>query len=396
VKTGMKKLQPYQIFFPLGWFYGLWGALVWPLFAFVGGDYPGQLHASLMAGGFFLCFAAGFILTAVPRFTGGEFATPTETLGTALLLAWPATFIGGNPVLTFHLAGLLVMSSLLYFYVQRRRQGTFEIPEHFDWVAWGCGFGALGCVLFLANDLGLNNPRVAATGAVLTYQCFIISQLVGVGARMIPALLGWNSTSQVIPISSLKKPTYPRLNPRNEHRLLLFAFCTGVLIEAVLNPVAGRILRAGVVSWIAFRYWRLHRLPRTKGRLPQWLWIGGWSLVAGLWTHALIPSLHIHALHLVFVSGLSWMILVVATRVTLAHGGYGLALEYQSRSLLAAGLLLLLAAATRLSAPFLPASYFRHLAYAAITWVAGLIVWGVVFVPKILFSEKPASHGGKS
>jgi uncharacterized protein involved in response to NO len=59
------------------------------------------------------------------------------------------------------------------------------------------------------------------------------------------------------------------------------------------------------------------------------------SLLLGLWiSFACIfvgPGYFIASLHLVFIGGLSVVIFMIATRISLAHGGYNLAFEYKSK-----------------------------------------------------------------
>jgi hypothetical protein len=71
------------------------------------------------------------------------------------------------------------------------------------------------------------------------------------------------------------------------------------------------------------------------------------------------------------------LILAVGTRVSLSHGGYNLALEQRSwpiRIGLITGLIAMLA---RIGAPFAGFTYFDHLAWAGLLWIAGILFWGV-------------------
>ena len=105
-------------------------------------------------------------------------------------------------------------------------------------------------------------------------------------------------------------------------------------------------------------------------------------MVTGLWGHALSTGYAIHFLHLAFIGGFSLFSILVATRVTLSHGGYGTDLERTSSALKWAALLISASAFVRLWAP-METSYVHHLAYAAILWISGLVVWSVVFIPKM-------------
>src|ERR1041385_4903412 len=65
--------DPYRLFFPLGILLGLAGVAIWPLnyFGVITG-YWGMSHAFTQADGFLFCFIAGFLLTALPRFTNTD------------------------------------------------------------------------------------------------------------------------------------------------------------------------------------------------------------------------------------------------------------------------------------------------------------------------------------
>ena len=76
------------------------------------------------------------------------------------------------------------------------------------------------------------------------------------------------------------------------------------------------------------------------------------------------------------------MALMIASRVTLAHGGYDTRIEISSWFITLSGALVLLAAWTRLSAPF-TRNYSHHLGYAALVWILAILVWGVFFVPRM-------------
>src|ERR1043165_8519631 len=68
-----KSPDPYRLFFPLGILVGLAGVAIWPLnyFGILTG-YWGMSHAYVQADGFLFCFIAGFLLTALPRFTNTD------------------------------------------------------------------------------------------------------------------------------------------------------------------------------------------------------------------------------------------------------------------------------------------------------------------------------------
>src|SRR5204862_7598274 len=68
-----KSTDPYRLFFPLGIFLGVMGVSIWPLYYFgITEGYSGRAHAFVQTDGFLFAFIAGFLLTAIPRFTGTE------------------------------------------------------------------------------------------------------------------------------------------------------------------------------------------------------------------------------------------------------------------------------------------------------------------------------------
>jgi uncharacterized protein involved in response to NO len=68
-----KPTDPYRVFFPLGIPLGVFGVLIWPLYYHgVTEGYSGRAHAFVQTCGFLYAFILGFLLTAIPRFTGTE------------------------------------------------------------------------------------------------------------------------------------------------------------------------------------------------------------------------------------------------------------------------------------------------------------------------------------
>src|SRR5688572_134532 len=63
--------DPYRVFFPLGVAMGMAGVSIWPLFHWgVTTGYSEQAHAFVQTNCFLYAFIAGFLWTAIPKFTG--------------------------------------------------------------------------------------------------------------------------------------------------------------------------------------------------------------------------------------------------------------------------------------------------------------------------------------
>src|SRR5262245_33544809 len=87
----------YRVFFPLGLALGLTGVSLWPFYYFgITEGYSGRTHAFVQICGFLYCFAAGFLLTAIPRFTSTEApARKVQYVLAALILLSVAGFETG-------------------------------------------------------------------------------------------------------------------------------------------------------------------------------------------------------------------------------------------------------------------------------------------------------------
>lgn len=359
-------IQPYQIFFPVGLAYALWGAAIWVLYALGLTAYPGAEHAHLMISGFLFSFSLGFLMTAVPKFTGSEPAREWElVLGFVLSIG---TFVG----FASSAAALAVLVFIAGFFLARFRQRRYSPPKHFIFIPMGLALGMLGSV-FMMTGVG--------PGRVFLFQGTMLCLVLGVGGKLVSALLGWG-TPPLVQLSVVGQNKSEPLIPARVGipAALLLA---GFLLEFTPLTVLARLLRAAAASFVAIEAWKLHRKPKSPGILVKGLWLSGWSLVAGSWLYAGVPSMGVHALHLIFIAGFGLMTLMIASRVTLAHGGYELDLELRSRALVFAAVMFLSAAGLRMSAPYTP-YYFQILVAAACAWIAALLAWIVVFVPKIV------------
>src|SRR5438128_6433802 len=86
-----KPTDPYRIFFPLGIVLGAMGVSIWPLYYFgITEGYSGRAHAFVQTDGFLYAFIIGFLLTAIPRFTGTEAPSLGAQYALAALVALSA------------------------------------------------------------------------------------------------------------------------------------------------------------------------------------------------------------------------------------------------------------------------------------------------------------------
>jgi len=374
----MKTVDAYRYFFPAGWLLGLWGVSLWLLFPLDLLAYPGSLHPQIMMGGFFLCFVCGFLMTAAPRFTASFPPTRLDIWISGFLLAALFLSVLSMKILFFHLTTLMLLLFLVIFFVRRFLHRTQSPPDAFLFVGVGMGIALVGVTLLICGDLGWNHDSWLSLGRLFFLQGYILALVLGVGSRLVPALLGRGPMpTETLRSSSLKL-----------FAVLAFAFLLSYFIEAFSANLIGPFLRSFVVTWIIFYFWKIHLLPVKKGHQAFWLWVSAWSLLVGQWGTTLWPAYRLHFLHLIFISGLGLMTLMIATRVTLSHGGHDTGLEKNSKALLIGGVLLVAAALTRVSAGFSSRIYQSHLIYASCAWLVGLVVWGWVYLPKMIFLKQ--------
>ena len=148
-------------------------------------------------------------------------------------------------------------------------------------------------------------------------------------------------------------------------------------------------VRAAAASIVILSTLHPWRLPAVRTTLAWCVWSAHWFVILAVWIVAIVPRYRIDFLHILFIGGFTLLILAVGTRVTLSHGGYGLAQERRSwplRIAISTGLVALLA---RLGAPFAGLTYFAHLAWAAILWIGGILFWGSYLVRRIRSRPDP-------
>ena len=111
------------------------------------------------------------------------------------------------------------------------------------------------------------------------------------------------------------------------------------------------------------------------------------GIVAGFLAVALFPAYRVGLLHLTLVGGFAVITFVVATRVVFGHSGNLVLLKGRNRWLLVAIGLMLFGMATRISGDFWPKILASHYIYGALIWIAGVSLWAVYVLPKVLMVD---------
>ena len=369
------ELDGYRYFFPAGWLLGIWGVLLWVLFPWSLVQYPGFSHPEIMTGGFFLCFVCGFLMTAAPRFTKSFGPTHGEHKTAIALLALLFMSLPMGKKIYF-LSVVVALFVFLFCYLLRRfRARKSNPPDAFLFVGVGVVSGFLGSVGLLSAEVFNLDAKLYNLARIFFLQTYILCLVLGVGSRLIPALLG-----------QAPLPTEAN-NPRPHLKIFIAAavlFIVSYFLEIFVEGVSGHILRTLVIAYLAFAFWKLHKLPARKTAQSYLLWSSAWFVLLGQGAMIFFPGSRVHILHVILVSGLGLMTFMIATRVGLSHGNHDMTLEKNSKVLWLAGGLMAMAGLTRLSAGFAPAIYQSHLLYASLTWTLALLLWGGLMIPKLI------------
>jgi len=344
---------------------------------------PMYWHAHEMLFGFIAAAIAGFLLTAVPGWTGRpSYAGRPLIALSALWLSgrlamlplahvapWPSAVID----LAFFPALALTLTSSLV------RAGKLRnLP-----------FPALLMALFLANlvfhlgDLGIvPSGEHIGLGVAADIVCILI---VVVGGRIIPAFTR-SGLARLVPPIDLRS-----------HSVVEYAAVTSIVavlavdLAAPLSQWNGAVaLAAGIVQAVRLSQWHGHRTIREPLILVlhvgyAWLAIG--LMLKGFWFlfAAGFAEKWIHALT---VGSFSTMILAVMTRASLGHTGRALIAPAQMA--LTYGLVSL-AAIVRVFAPAIfPDAYATIVMAAGSLWIAAFVIFLWVYAPILL---RPRTDG---
>lgn len=353
--------EPYRLFFFLGTLLLLWGVLIWLPLIWTADAYPVLAHRYLVLNGFAGSFIGGFLMTAVPKFS--------QTWNARRWEVWTYLFVtlaGIVPAYLENSSLVFILSScqplaLLAFLLQRIPKREANPPYSFVFIFVG---------LFLWFISGILSAFVDSEGFKhLHYEGAIACIILGVGSRLIPGILGHVEIVQTQrekyerPISIIK--TVPL-----HFLFLIIAFVGSYLID---QEVAAYV-RAFVVAFISFKYWKLWMAPKDKTALTWCIWISSWMILVSFVLKVFFTEGLIHIGHAFFINGIVLLSLLIGTRVLQSHGPQDKKLE-NARVLYVITAFIMIAAATRVGAFFMPESYLRHLAYSSIMLSFGTAIW---------------------
>lgn len=350
------------------------GALTWITIA----DAPHVWHAHEMIYGFAAAAVAGFLLTAVPNWTGALplAGRPLEVLFACWLVGRLA--MAASALLPYPLVALadLVFLPLLGGFAARQ---LMVKPQRKNMV-----FVAMIAVLTVANaayhliEAGViaADPLAPVRVALLT----LVMMVTVIGGRIVPSF-----THNWLHLNSVTG-AMPRRNARLD-QLSVASVAAVVLVSAL--PLAdvwlgGTALAAGLVNAARLAGWR--GLATWRSPIVIVLHVGYAWIVLGLLLLAAAklggPVSVASAMHALGTGGVGTMILAVMSRAALGHTGRPLVVR---PSIAAAYALVSLAALLRAFGPLLaPAAYNALMIAAGLAWLAAFSAFAAVYLPVLV------------
>lgn len=366
-------IDPYRFLFPLGWFLGICGVLLWPLYFYKGiAFYPNIMHARVMIEGFSACFILGFLSTALPQMMETHHFKLYETLliTTGMVCANTLQLFGQG----VWADGLFAFTLLLFIGMALSRVPSRQCmpPAGIVAVFLGLMCAIFGSVL-QALYLHFSMPAfIYPFSRLLLYQGFLLLPIMGIGAFILPVFIGYER-KRAVPFARDPSPAWKR----EATAMLLFsiAVISSFAVEAAGLLRTGYILRTAIVIIYLGRYIPVYRRHRTTGTAA---WLKRLALLAipiGYAFAAAWPVYFLPWLHIVYITGFALLIWAVATRVVIAHGGKLAHCMKRSTTLWVIYGLIVLAMLTRVTADWTAELRFSHYAYAGMAWIIAALLW---------------------
>lgn len=381
--------DPYRIFFPLGIILGAIGVSIWPLYYYgVTEGYSGRAHAFVQTDGFIYAFIVGFLLTAIPRFTGTQ--PPSRrvqyvlaaTIAVCALAFEFQLFIAGQTMF------VITHFMLITLAFRRYRGRQQDPPETFSLVGLGLLSGTLAALINAGIAWNIVGPFWDPLGKRLLTEGMVLLLVLGIGGFLGPRLLGFAQLPQFT--NTQRGIEQPGSSKAPFYTIAGLVILLSLIAEYGFGLSAMAFVRAAAASIVILATVQPWRFPDVRTTLSWCVWFAHWFVILAVWIVAIVPRYRIDLLHILFIGGFTLLILAVGTRVTLSHGGYALAKERRSWPLrigISTGLIAMLA---RVGAPFSGLTYFAHLAWAAILWIGGMLFWGSYLVD--LIRSRPNLH----
>ncbi|MBP2297657.1 NnrS family protein [Azospirillum picis] len=343
----------------------------------------GTWHAHEMLYGMVVAAVAGFLLTAVPSWTG------TKAVSGAPLMALSALWLAGRAAV-FPWSGVPEALAALVDLAFLPALGVALARPLFAAGKWRNSAFLVLLALMTAGNLLIHLEwlDVLAGGAEagLTLGLGVVLMMVTViGGRILPAF-----TRNGLGAAGASVRSCPRLE--KAVLLLTLALIPAAMIDAESVPTGVLALAAAAahaVRLAGWRGWKAWRSPILWILHVGYLWVPVALLLRAL--HALAGLPAAAGIHAMTVGAFATLILAVMSRASLGHTGRPLTV---SGTTVAAYVLLTVAAAARSASPMLPVDWvWPALQWSGYGWVASFTLFLAAYAP-ILLSPRADGRPG--
>ena len=335
---------------------------------------PAVWHANAMLFGYLGAAVAGFLLTAVPNWTG------RMPLQGAPLAALAGLWLAGRvAVLAVDEIGFAAAAAIdVAFLVLLGLVLGREILAGRNWrnapVLGGIGVLALAHLLFWLGAAGILPSGWGERLAIATFTLLIVL----IGGRIVPSFTrNWLA-------KRISKPNVTAANEWDRALVIGTGFALAAWIVAPSHPITAVLCGLAAIG-------NLWRITRWRG-LATWreplllvlhlgyLWVPvGLALIAATpWVSAMTGTMALHALT---AGAMGTMPLAVMTRASRGHTGRLLQADTATSAVFLA---VLAAAVLRLAAPLWPAQYVTLLGLSAALWILAFGLFCLAYGPMLM------------
>jgi uncharacterized protein involved in response to NO len=336
---------------------------------------PLAWHRHEMLFGYLGGIIAGFLMTAIPNWTGrlpisgARLAGLTGLWIAARLALLFSAFIGALPAIALDVGFLATLAFVAAREVLAAKNRNLPVVV-------AVGLFGIADALDHAEALGAAVP----TGLGWRLGFAVVLMLVAlIGGRIIPSFtrnwLSKQGTAQNLPT----QPGRFDLATLATTGAALFAWAAlpDAATSGVLLIAAGLLQVIRLARWSGLRTWR-EPLVLILHIAYLWLPLGLLLLGASRFVWCIPRSSAVHALA---AGAMASMTLAVMTRATLGHTGRELRADWATQAIY---LLVTLGAVVRFAAPMLPLDYIAMVALAGLLWGGAFLLYLLSYGPKLL------------
>jgi len=353
----------------------LWIGLLSGWWSFATGYGVIAWHAHEFLFGYIAAVMTGFLLTAIPNWTG-RFPLQGRRL-LALLVLWLA---GRAAMLATDQIGTVAAAIIDCVYlVTLTTVMTREIVAGSNWrnlrVAVLVALTAVANIVFQAEVLIYGGPNYGLRLAVAA----IVALIIVVGARVTPSFTSNWLTRQ----GNQKRPAPLGRFDIGSIALAAIALVTWIAVPNWYGTAALLLLMAiaqaaRLSRWAGAQTWRepiLFVLHLGYSFVP----LGALVLSISILWPEIVPTSS--ALHAWTTGAMGLMTLAIMTRATLGHTGHDVLSTPTTVAIYGA---MLVAALARMAAPLMPAIYYRALMIAGVGWFTAFGIFLLIYGPMLL------------